>query len=814
MKKTIVFLSLLICGKLGLSQSGWTVNPSAFTYSMNVTTAASIQCVELDDPQDEVGAFVGGTCRGFAKTSNVVNGRYLAFVTVYSNAVSGENVNFKIYDASAGTITDAATSVIFQDGAAFGFPTTPFQVKSNNEPTNITLSNASFVENTFPQFIGKLTTADLDVQAHTYSLVSGTGADDNAKFMISNDSLYVNSLVNFEAKSSFTVRIETNDGGCTYQKAFALTARDTNDNPTAIHLTNDLVEENSPMNTVVGTFSTSDQDVSDQFAYQLVAGAGDQDNGLFSISNQGDLRVVGAINFEVTDSLFIRIRSTDLGGLFVDSAIVITVLDVNETPFSIDLDTLQFNENIPVGTTIITLTTQDQDSLDTHTYTFDNTQTSDNSSFIIVGDEIQNAVAIDYETKSTYVVYIKSDDGNGGVYTQQVILTVNDLNDEPTDIALSGLQVTENNTVGTYIGKFSTTDQDALDAHVYSLVTGLGSDDNADFSIQNDSLFISVATDYETKDSYTIRVRTTDTSSTFFEEVFVISVIDQNDPPTGIVLADTTVDENVSNGSVVTTLTTIDADLNGTYVYSLVAGTGDADNGSFAISGNQLVTATPIDFETRASYSIRLNTFDGTSNFEAAFTITVNDLNEAPELNDYAFDVSEMAPMWDSIGLLTAFDEDAGTVFSYRVLGNVPFEADATGKFYVSGSLDYETTAFYDVWVEVADQGGLKDTALVVITVLDEIETDAALPVNKIVSPNNDGVNDFFQIENVEIYSDYKLTIFNDAGLVVYSKNMDYDNTWDGTYNGTPLNAGVYFYLFQSNSDSNLMFKGQISILK
>ncbi len=75
-------------------------------------------------------------------------------------------------------------------------------------------------------------------------------------------------------------------------------------------------------------------------------------------------------------------------------------------------------------------------------------------------------------------------------------------------------------------------------------------------------------------------------------------------------------------------------------------------------------------------------------------------------------------------------------------------------------------------------------------------------------------MNDFFKIENVEIYSDYKLTIFNDAGLVVYSKDMEYDNTWDGTYNGTPLNAGVYFYLFQNNSDSNLLFKGQISILK
>ncbi|MEM0578842.1 hypothetical protein, partial [Flavobacterium polysaccharolyticum] len=66
------------------------------------------------------------------------------------------------------------------------------------------------------------------------------------------------------------------------------------------------------------------------------------------------------------------------------------------------------------------------------------------------------------------------------------------------------------------------------------------------------------------------------------------------------------------------------------FTYSLVAGAGDTDNTSFLISGSDLkITASP-DFETKSSYSVRVRTFDGTSTFEKAFTIFINDVNEAP----------------------------------------------------------------------------------------------------------------------------------------------------------------------------------------
>lgn len=59
-----------------------------------------------------------------------------------------------------------------------------------------------------------------------------------------------------------------------------------------------------------------------------------------------------------------------------------------------------------------------------------------------------------------------------------------------------------------------------------SLVSGTGDDDNSSFSIVQDSLVSAEIFVYETKSSYSIRVRTTDTGSLYFEKEWTILVND------------------------------------------------------------------------------------------------------------------------------------------------------------------------------------------------------------------------------------------------------------------------------------------------
>ena len=99
-------------------------------------------------------------------------------------------------------------------------------------------------------------------------------------------------------------------------------------------------------------------------------------------------------------------------------------------------------------------------------------------------------------------------------------------NAAPTALALSNSSVAENSAISTTVGTLSTTDLGASDSFTYSLVSGTGSADNASFMIISDTLKTAAIFDYETKPSYTVRVRTTDSGGLFFEQSFPITIID------------------------------------------------------------------------------------------------------------------------------------------------------------------------------------------------------------------------------------------------------------------------------------------------
>ena len=99
-------------------------------------------------------------------------------------------------------------------------------------------------------------------------------------------------------------------------------------------------------------------------------------------------------------------------------------------------------------------------------------------------------------------------------------------NSAPTDITLSPTIIAENSAVNTVVGTLSTTDSDVGDSFIYTLVSGTGDADNASFDISGSSLRAGVAFDFETKSSYTVRVRTTDSGGATFEKPFTITVTD------------------------------------------------------------------------------------------------------------------------------------------------------------------------------------------------------------------------------------------------------------------------------------------------
>ena len=302
----------------------------------------------------------------------------------------------------------------------------------------------------------------------------------------------------------------------------------------------------------------------------------------------------------------------------------------NHQPTDVLLSANTVAENQPAGTLVGTLSAVDQDAGDAFAYWLvSGTGSTDNAKFSIRGDRLTTAASLDFESKASYSIRVRTNDDGGLAYEKVFTINVTNVNEVPTNITLSSSSIAENRPTGTTVGTLSTTDPDAGNTFTYSLVSGTDSTGNGSFTVSGSTLKTAASFNHEAKSSYSIRVRTTDQGGLWYEKAFTISVTNVNETPTDIVLSNASVAENQPSGTVVGALSTTDPDAANTFTYSLVSGAGSTDNASFSISGNQLLTAASFDYEAKNSYSIRVRSTDqGGLFYEKAFTITVTDVDE------------------------------------------------------------------------------------------------------------------------------------------------------------------------------------------
>jgi len=107
------------------------------------------------------------------------------------------------------------------------------------------------------------------------------------------------------------------------------------------------------------------------------------------------------------------------------------------------------------------------------------------------------------------------------------------------------------------------------------------------------------------------------------------------------------------------------------------------------------------------------------------------------------------------------------------------------------------------------DANGCMDVDTITITVV----MDYNVTISNLMTPNDDGYNDRWVIQNIENYPDTKVIVVNREGQEVFSSD-DYDNNWDGTTKtGGRLPDGTYYYVIQFANDEKIL-KGAITILK
>lgn len=120
-------------------------------------------------------------------------------------------------------------------------------------------------------------------------------------------------------------------------------------------------------------------------------------------------------------------------------------------------------------------------------------------------------------------------------------------------------------------------------------------------------------------------------------------------------------------------------------------------------------------------------------------------------------------------------------------------------------------TPTYTIYVEEKEMGNLASATLSGMTfgeheirVVDTNACDASATfvINKLevtpsgsITPNGDGLNDTWQIKNIDVYPLSVVRIYDRTGRLIFEKQGYSNETgWDGTYNGAPMPSADYWY--------------------
>lgn len=302
---------------------------------------------------------------------------------------------------------------------------------ANAAPTAISLSGAMPPENTL--LVGTLLTTDANsCDMHTYALVSGAGSADNAAFAISGNVLSALTPFDFEARNSYSIRLRSTDlDGAFTERAFSITVGDENETPSNVLLSNDTLTENLPAGTVIGSFAVLDQDATDTHTFSLVDGTGDSGNEAVAIDGS-TLRAARPYDYELGNIIEIRVRATDSGGLFTERQFFIRILDGNDAPSDLQLSNAAISENVPTGTVVGAFATEDPDGFGIHTYSLVGGSGADNNNrFLITGDTLVTAGAVDFEAMQSLNVRVRATDTDGLHIEKAFVISIADVDEPP-----------------------------------------------------------------------------------------------------------------------------------------------------------------------------------------------------------------------------------------------------------------------------------------------------------------------------------------------------------------------------------------------
>lgn len=94
-----------------------------------------------------------------------------------------------------------------------------------------------------------------------------------------------------------------------------------------------------------------------------------------------------------------------------------------------------------------------------------------------------------------------------------------------------------------------------------------------------------------------------------------------------------------------------------------------------------------------------------------------------------------------------------------------------------------------------------------------ELSLEYQPQIPEVFSPNGDGINDTWNIINIERYPSASVYIFTRTGKKVFEMKR-YNNSWRGTNNGDPLPEASYYYMVDVDGNETIDFQGWLYLTR
>ncbi|MBQ3716426.1 MAG: cadherin repeat domain-containing protein [Fibrobacter sp.] len=600
--------------------------------------------------------------------------------------------------------------------------------------------------------------------------------------------------LNYEVQKTYEMRIIVTDNGVPGDRSKKLTdtvvvhvdVENQNDPPVILRGDTTIsVREHAPKDSIFIEYKATDEDAGQHVTFRMESadGATSLPFTLIALTDSDSAYIkVVSINYETQPTVYnLRMIADDGTGGSDTAMLTINILDVNETPtFAQSSYEFSIDEKYKGGDLVGQVTAADKDTKATPktvlTYSLVGVNDVTNGSTAVTGlftvnsstgeinvdPSISGMLGQSYANHDYEVTVKVTDNGKEQNFSVnkknlsrnvKVTVKIGNVNDPPIfDKDKYTFNVNENTPLNTRFGSIKVTDEDEEDAMTLSIIGSSIPFTIATVKKGEYKLSVNGALDFETKNSYSFKVRVTDGVASDTADV-VVKINDVNEKP---VIADYTfnVDENSPKGKTVGTVKVKDVDTWTVMRYALEDSTknianvftitpaSSCDNGYFC--GDIKLKDSVLDFEKTATYYMYVIATDNGENAgfppdmsdTAVVTIKINDKNDPPVIGPDAADVNvkEHGSAGEFLVGFKATDQDKNHSLTFSMVSKngkaLPFDiVPVSGKdsAYVKTSkeLDYETMdTLYNIYVIVND-GTAKDTANLTVHVKDINEAPA-----------------------------------------------------------------------------------------